>query len=252
MKSQKINLSRQALLRRYYLKFFGILLLLIAPAHACYDIPPPIVLDTPMMSYVYTANMLDSVVTSRHFKNKSGNKNNSAKGTAPTIETIAPGKGKAEVSAHALAQKMPAAQRKEVEQAFIGSFVTYQKLEKKLGIPKNDMAGALTAYLVGNYEAFHNTTLPEPHIKQLVGQMRGSLASNPALKKATPSQKREFYEQTAIVGTFMILAQAEIKNGKQPPNVKENFRNTAKANLEQFFKVSADKIEIGAGGLKIR
>ncbi|MGB2832813.1 MAG: DUF6683 family protein [Methylotenera sp.] len=246
MKNHRINVFRLALSCGYYLRLQYLLLvsmlLLTTPVYACYDIPPPIVLDTPMMSYVYTANMLDSVVMGRHFKKNAG----------PKFSTIAQGKGNAEVTAHALAQRMPAAQRKEVEQAFIGSFVTYQKLEKQLGIPKNDMAGALSAYLVGNYEAFHNTTLPESHVKQLVGQMRGALASNPALKNATLSQKREFYEQMAIVGTFMVLAQAEIKNGKQPPNVKENFRNTAKANLEQFFKKSIDKIDIGASGLKIR
>lgn len=257
MKNLKINLGFPALvhvyfLKRKYLLCVGVMALFALPTHAfdVYVAPPPVVLDTPMMMFHNNMVISNSLIMAPYTKKKSGTKNSKSQATA--FSTIAPGKGKAESTALALANRLPEAQRAKAELAFQESFVTYQQLEKNLGIPKNDMAGALSAFLVGNYEAYHNTQIAESHIKQLVEQMRNVLSTNPALKTATSNQKREFYEQMAIVGTFMVLAQAEIKNGKQPPNVAKNFRDAAKANLEEFLKVSVDKIELGAGGLKVR
>ena len=222
MKNSIINLGFQRLGFEFYLKWPSMMglataLMLITPAHACYDIPPPVVLDTSMMMFNTTNYSYRLMMMDPHTKKKAGAKHGTTHGVDFSKETIANGESNVKNTAHALAEKMPAAQRKEIELAFLDAFTVYQKLEKQLNIPKNDIAGALTAFLVGNYEAYHNTQLAESHTRQIVRQMRGAIMTNPALKTSDASRKREFYEKMAMVGTFMILAQAEIKKANNLP-----------------------------------
>lgn len=55
-----------------------------------------------------------------------------------------------------LAKKFPKEQRKDWQRVFSLSLKTYYKIEKKLKIPKRDIAGAIAAYIDGNYMAYHN------------------------------------------------------------------------------------------------
>jgi hypothetical protein len=150
-----------------------------------------------------------------------------------------------------LAKNFPKEQRKEWERAFKFSLNTYQKLAKQLKIPKNDIAGAVAAYIAGNYMAYHDTEFSDQDFLVLVDQMRSLLINIPEFKKAKKPAKRDFYELMAIGGMFMAIANLDLQ--QQPDQSStEKLRLTAKENLEQFFSTDIDDIEIMNGSLVIQ
>jgi hypothetical protein len=169
--------------------------------------------------------------------------------TKPTLAPAAVGKPKGPAKLAAKLKLTPA-QRASTIKAFEFSLNTYVKLEQALKIPKNDVAGALAAYLVGNYAAYYNANISNATFVTVVNQMRNLLMNIPKFKKATPLVKREIYEQWAIGGMFMYLANQELK--KQPNKALAlKVRTLAKTNLEKFLGVKVAKIRLNKLGLII-
>ncbi|MEQ1558403.1 MAG: DUF6683 family protein [Methyloglobulus sp.] len=210
----------------------------------------PDVLAPMVMSNLANENLR---LVNKHYASKG--KSSSSKTPAAKVSataTLAPAAVAASSAPRLLAAPYPVEQRPKFEQAFAQSLLTYQQLESKLGIPKNDVAGAVSAFLAGNYMAYRDISLPDPHFMQLVKQMRAVLVANSEFIRSSPAQKLEMYEQMAIIGTLMAVSQVEIKRGNHDPNVTRNFQQSAKTNLEQFLKTSADRIHIDEGGLTLR
>ncbi len=140
-------------------------------------------------------------------------------------------------------------QRVRIIKAFEFSLSTYVKLEQALKIPKNDVAGALAAYLVGNYAANYNANISNATFITVVNQMRALLMDIPKFKSAAALVKRDIYEQWAIGGMFMYLANQELK--KQPSNkaLALKVRTLAKANIQKFLGVSVTKVRVNNLGL---
>ena len=151
-----------------------------------------------------------------------------------------------------LAARYPAAQRPRIEHAFRESLKGYHQLEDKLGIPRNDVAGAVAAYIAGSYMAYRDVRLPDEHFKLLVAQMRSLLEGNRVFQRASSAEKREMYEQMAIIGTFMAVTRESLKRQPGQAQYAENVRQAAKTNLEQFLKTDADRVQITDRGLLIR
>jgi hypothetical protein len=150
-----------------------------------------------------------------------------------------------------LANKFPKEQRKEWERAFKFSLNTYEKLAKKLKIPKNDVAGAVAAYIAGNYMAYHDTEVSDRDFLALVGQVRSLLIKIPKFTKAKKSAKRDLYELMAIGGMFMAIANLDLQ--QQPDQSStDKLQLVAKENLEQFFRADIDDIKIIKGRLVIQ
>jgi hypothetical protein len=149
-----------------------------------------------------------------------------------------------------LATNFPKEQRKEWQRAFKYSLNIYQKLEKKLRIPKTDIAGAVAAYIAGNYMAYHNSEVSDADFLALVDQMRSLLINIPEFKQAKKSAKRDFYELMAIGGTFMAIASLDLQQQPNQASI-DKLRAAAGENLEQFFSVNIDDIQIVDGGLVI-
>ena len=168
--------------------------------------------------------------------------------TRPTLAPAAVGKPQGPAKLAARLALTPA-QRVNIIKAFEFSLNTYIKLEQALKIPKNDVAGALAAYLVGNYAAYYNANISNATFVTVVNQMRNLLMNIPKFKKATPLVKRDIYEQWAIGGMFMYLANLELR--KQPNNkaLALKVRTLAKANLEKFLGVKVAKIRVNNLGL---
>lgn len=152
----------------------------------------------------------------------------------------------------ALASRYPANQRARIEQAFGESLRSYQQIEARFGIPGNDVAGALAAFIAGSYMAYRDVDFPDRHFPVLVAQMRHVLANNAAFQHASAAEKRDVYEQMAIIGTFMAATREALKRQPPDPTVADNFRASARANLEQFLKTDADRVTVGEQGLVIR
>ncbi|CAG1769511.1 hypothetical protein BAC2_00374 [uncultured bacterium] len=153
--------------------------------------------------------------------------------------------------AHKLADAYPAQSRGEAERVFKELLSGYRKLEARFGIPRNDVAGSIAAFLAGSYMAYHDTDFPDEHFRPLVEQMRTVVGSNADFARATEAEKQEMYEKMAMLGMYMATTQMALK--EQPnPQVSVNMKKAAKTYLEQFLKADADSVEITARGLVIR
>lgn len=150
-----------------------------------------------------------------------------------------------------MASHYPAGQRAQVERTFSEVLDGYRKIESQFGIPRNDLAGAVAAFLAGSYMAYNDVDFPDEHFKPLVSQMRQTIASNAEFQAASDVEKQDMYEQMAILGTSLALTRDALK--AQPnPQIASTMKQAAKGYLEQFLKTDADKVDITAAGLVIR
>jgi hypothetical protein len=170
---------------------------------------------------------------------------------ATAAATLATAPAQVAANAQQLATVFPAEQRARMAQAYQQSFEAYQKLEARLGVPANDVAGAVAAFIAGNYMALRNVDLPDPHYQRLVAQMRQALQASGGFMNAGAAQKRQMYEQLAMVGTFMAVARQSFAQNPNP-GAEANFRNAARANLEQALQRPAERLQIGPGGLSLQ
>jgi len=171
--------------------------------------------------------------------------------TQDRMSTLAPAVGRSTTAAE-LAARYPAAQRAQLTKVFEDSLSGFEKVSDHLRQPRDDMAVALAAFLVGNYCALHGQDLPsDEDFVALVHRLHASLVASPAFKQATPAHKRQAYEQLAMVGMFMNTARMALQQTPNP-QAEGHFRDSAKANLEQLLKVPADRIEIRGGQIALR
>jgi hypothetical protein len=223
-----------------------VVLLAGAGAVQAFDIPPP-----PPPVY---QGLIFPLFPNGHtipFSGEAGTGRGTRATASAAKPTLAQSASQVSANAQQLAAVFPVAQRAQVAQAYVQSFDAYRQLEAKLGIPANDVAGAVAAFIAGNYMAYRGVEVPDDHYKRLVAQMRGALAESRGFAAASPGDKRGLYEQMAMVGTFMAVArQAFVQNPN--PGAEKNFRDSARANLETALKVPADRVRIGANGLSLQ
>jgi hypothetical protein len=185
------------------------------------------------------------------FLNFSVLNNASEEAAATKVATLAPRTGRSTVAAD-LAARYPGANNTQLTRIFTDSLTNFEQVAARLGLPPDDVAAALAAFLVGNYVAMHGTPLPaDEDFVALTGQLRNSLAHSPAFAQASAAQKRQAYEQLAMMGMFMTTARMALA---QTPNPKAeaHFRNHAKANLEQLLQQPADRLQISGGQISLR
>jgi hypothetical protein len=155
-------------------------------------------------------------------------------------------------AAEKLAAHYPADRRAEAQRTFAMLLDKYRaEMEPRLGIPRNDLAGSVAAFLAGSYMAYHNVDFPDAHFKPLMTQMRQIIGSTPAFAKAPNGEKLQLHEQMAILGMFMATSQMALKE-KPDPQIAANLKRAAKGYLEQFLKTDADRVQITAQGLTLR
>ncbi|WP_137936549.1 DUF6683 family protein [Chitinivorax sp. B] len=222
----------------------GISLLVSAlPAHA-YDIPPP-----PPAMYQGLILPLFPNGNTIPFSGQSGSSERRSKSSVDNI-TRANGKTQAEANARELAMALPVSQREQMKQVYLQAFDSYRQLERKLGLPANDVAGATAAFIAGNYMAFRNVEVPDASFHQMVTQLRGALTQSQGYINLSATNKRQLYEQSAMVGTFMAVARLSLQQ-KPNPTLEQNFRETARTNLEAALKVPAEHVRIDEKGLHL-
>lgn len=153
--------------------------------------------------------------------------------------------------ARALASAYPPDQRAKAEGLFKELLSGYHKLESQLGIPRNDVGGAVAAFVTGSYAAYRDVDVPDENFLPLVNQMRQILASNADFARASDAEKQDIYAQMAILGTYMALTRMALK---EQPNaqVARNMQRAAKGYLEQFLKTDADRVQLTESGLVLR
>ncbi len=234
----------------------GLLLLAGAgqPASA-FDIPPP---PPPMYQGLIFPLFPGSSAVPFSGQSGSGGNSSASKTSASKNSSASPGGAAtlaaepARVQAHAreLAALVPPAQREALAQAYGQAFEGYLQLERKLGLPENDVANGLAAFIAGNYMALNQVEVSDASFVRLAAQLREALPRNPGFSAMSGAAKRKLYEQSAMQGTFMAVARLAFL--KQPqPAAEQNYRAAARASLEAALKVPAEQIRIDAQGLHL-
>ena len=174
-----------------------------------------------------------------------------AQGAVPSDATIVRPTG-APSGPHALAATAPPEKRAALEARLTRVFGAWQQLEKQLQLPPDDAAGAVAACIAGSYMVVHDVDLPDADFVALVGQMRAVLQDNTRFTQASPAQRREMYEELAIIGTLLATGREAVRRGQASPQAGEALRRNAHANLDRLLGADADRVVIGARGLELR
>lgn len=207
--------------------------------------------DYPMIEFAQTYAAPMSNFISNSFLNQEAMINATRPGAPRTAKQQAPlAAPQAERNAAELAQAAPAAQRAKLEKIYVQLMPGYHQLERKLGWPADDVAGAMAALLAGNYMAMTGTELSDESVAAAGNQLRASSAVQNLLTQLSAADRRRLYEQCAMLGTFMALANKSA--AQQPAAVVANLRQSARANLRVVVGDAADTLRFTAGGLQLR
>ena len=235
------------LIRSLSIAFAVGVILLPLRSFAQLDSESPIMRNANFYSDLFHRKFLDGLVDP--LKRNRSNRPASSRASTSTVTTPPPNGA---TMPRKLAQSAPPEQRKAVEQVFDQLLtVYYPKVEQQLGIPENDLAGAIAAFLIGSYEAYYNQDVDAPKARAVIAQVRAIVAANPQIQQATPAQKREMYEQMAILGLYQIGVRAALKE-KPNAQISSLLRSAGKQYLETFLKTSADRVSISPQGLVIQ
>jgi hypothetical protein len=127
----------------------------------------------------------------------------------------------------------------------------YEQIEARFGLPKRDAAGAVAAFIAGNYMAYRDVDFPDSSFPSLVAQMREVIAANPAFASGSQTDKRTLYEQLAVVGMQMALQRDQLKH--QPdPKLRAQMMSLGRSQLEQFLKSDVTGLVITPRGLAMQ
>lgn len=169
---------------------------------------------------------------------------------ARTASTVRFEPASAPIAPARLAQSYPAGGRAQAQAFFTETLAGWHRIEAKFGLPRNDLAGAVAAFVAGNYIAYHDEPFPDRHFKALVAQMREAIDDADALRRSSNAEKQELYETLAILGTYMALTREALQKA-QDPKLAAQVRAAAHDYLRQFLNVDAARLRITASGLSI-
>lgn len=166
--------------------------------------------------------------------------------------TVLPnGRPQIDVNATDLATRFPPEARARMKATYLQSFDLFQKLQRKLALPDNDVANGISAYIAGNYMILHGVEIEDPVFLKLVSQVRQGLLGNRGFQQIPAAQKRKLYEQTAMVGMLMALAQLSQKTTPQDSRTLGHLRDSARANLELVLGARASNLRIDGEGMHL-
>jgi len=170
-----------------------------------------------------------------------------ARRTAPPSVPLAP--PRTDKNAAELALAAPQAQREKLRAIYVRLMPSYQQIERKLGWPKDDVAGAVAALIAGNYMVMTNTTLSDPLVAAAGDQLRNSASMQALLGKLGADDRRRLYEQSAMLGTFMALA--HMSRQQQSPETLANLRDSARKTLALLVGDRVDRLQFTPAGIRL-
>jgi len=150
-----------------------------------------------------------------------------------------------------LAAGYPPAGRAQAESTFATLLRSYGDIERRFGIEPGDLGGAAAAFVAGCWMAMRGEDFPDRHFATLAAQMRRVMASQPGFASVPAHERREAYEQLAIIGMFMATTQMGLK-AKPDAALAKSSRDAARGYLQQFLKGDVDRLTLGEDGLVLR
>jgi hypothetical protein len=151
-----------------------------------------------------------------------------------------------------LAQAYPVQRRQQVQDVFARLLANHGDLMARFNLPRDDLAGAMASYVAGAWMAYNNRPFPDAYFLPLVEQMRPIVGANTALADASPAQRREAFEEFAILGMMSAGTQMALAQNPDNPNaaaVAANMRAAGASYLRAATSMDPDRVRIGADGL---
>lgn len=229
-------------------------LVVTASAYAQIDYDGPLMRHAEFYSHTFHQKFLNDLVDPLKgggTKARSGAAPRAA-GSAPTRSaTLAPATAGTTAVPRKMASEAPAAARAEVERVFAQLLAEYPKFERQAGMPANDLGAAVALFVAGSWMAYRDRDVPDEQFPKLASHMRELIGSSTQFVRASPQERREVYEQMAILGLYLTLTRMALKR-KPNAAIAANMRNAGKRYLEDFLKIDPDRILITSKGLEIR
>lgn len=116
-----------------------------------------------------------------------------------------------------LAAAYPKHMQLQAETALRTLLEKYTEVERHFGMPHGELAGAMAMFIAASFEGYTGRTLEDAHYRALLKQMRSSLARQAEFASAAERDKRDAYEQMAILGMLMAATHDQLD---QQPNTQ--------------------------------
>lgn len=100
-----------------------------------------------------------------------------------------------------------------------------------------------------NYQVYSGKNITQQQFDALVEDIRTSFVQDQKFITASDRTKQQIYEEAAIMGTYVIVAQ-DIAQQTKDPKKAALLRDTAKQALESFFEVPANKLRLSDRGVE--
>lgn len=154
-------------------------------------------------------------------------------------------------NAQELAKVFPTSSQAAMAQAFQQSMDVYQQIAAKMGWQRDDLDGAMAAFIVGNYMVFANRAVQDEEFAAVAEQLRQGGGTRRLAEKQSPEALRNLYEKSAMVGAFMALAYKSQQQKAQPEHVAANLRNSARENLKLVLGTDPERLQIDERGVML-
>ena len=154
-------------------------------------------------------------------------------------------------NAQELARIFPASSRASMTQAFQHSMDIYQQIAARMGWQRDDLDGAMAAFIVGNYMVFANREVQDEEFAAVAEQLRQGGGTRRLAEKQSAETIRNLYERSAMVGAFMALAYKSQQKKEQPEHVAANLRNSARENLKLVLGADPERLRIDERGVML-
>ncbi len=221
---------------------------------ACFILVFPVVVTAfdilPAETFYNPVTAQSSAWTSIDYTNTLLNIAAQSPGGKPKSTKVPTSKAGAKTTINKLTSVYSPGLQQQVKRNFNELYIGYGLVEQRFGIPKNDLAGALTVYIAGNYTAYRGAQVADADVKALYLQTKQVLRASRGFAKLKPTKKRTLFEQLAILGAFPAATSFLLQ---QQPNPDTFFalQDASRRNLEALLNVSIDRVLITSGGLVI-
>lgn len=141
-------------------------------------------------------------------------------------------------------------ERQEVAQNLTRWLQDYTQLLRKNNKPENDVARATAFLIANNYQVYSGKKISQPQFDALVANIRTTLGQDRQFLAASDRTKQQIYEEAAIMGTYVLVAQEIAQQNKDSQSVAQ-LRDIAKRVVESFFEVPIEKVRLTSQGVEL-
>ncbi len=179
---------------------------------------------------------------------------NTGASSSRSVDTIVPGVTDAAQAIDELVQAYRPSARDEARATLQALVPVYRNMEQQYRVPRNDLAGALAAFIAGAYSGYSGRSVEDAEFAGLVSQMRRSLSSNLGLSQVSMADRQHTFERLAVLGMLTlgthVALQQSPQNTPQTTAARNNLRQASKTYLEMLLGGDARSVRIGADGLQ--